>query len=588
MLERNDILQERYRIIRQLGHGGMGAVYEAKDERLGSTVAVKEIIIEIEKIPTKKQRTHLRRAFEREAKLLANHQHEVFPRVIDYFSENDRQFLIMELVYGDDLSELLKINKKPFALKKTLEWTEHLLDALDYLHTQTPPIFHRDIKPQNLKVTSRGKIKLLDFGIAKSIDQNASTFTNQTFVGATLNYSPIEQILPAISDTFREFIILKHEKKAKAVLKQATNARCDLYSLGATVYHLLTNRAPIDSAKRSLEIWEGNQDPLINPLELNPHIPQTISAWLLKAMQIEHTDRFDSANEMREVLHRAIGENKAEKRTLRKAFAANGESSSKITLNEDSEDISNALTESIIESAKSPFVTKKELNLVQNPLETQPAFEEVTPNQFESELTIERKLPFDDFETKERFAQTKEENELTGAVYFDERLIEDEEKPATLPIAPIKISKTKPQSDFSIYSVLAVLAVFFIITVAVGGVFWLYNVSQTRNSVSTANTESAIPTPDFSPTPMPTLSPTPMPSVSATISPTVSPTPEPTPQPTVNKPVVSEPKPKTAFVEKIPPTPVTKTSKTPAAQKNQKIKTNTPQDPNCVFTNSCQ
>ncbi len=306
MLEKNEVLQQRYRIVRQLGHGGMGAVYEAKDERLGSAVALKEIIIELDKIPTAAQRELFRRAFEREARLLANLHHEVFPRVMDYFSEENRQFLIMELVFGDDLGESLHKNKTPFALNEALQWADHLLDALDYLHIQTPSIFHRDIKPQNLKVTSRGKIKLLDFGIAKSVDQTASTTTNQTFVGATPDYAPIEQLLRAITPTFREFIVLKHSAKANAVLNQKTDARCDLYAVGATFYHLLTNRAPVDSAKRSLEIWEGNADPLPKPDELNADIPPIISAWLMKALEIERKNRFSSALEMQQALQDSI------------------------------------------------------------------------------------------------------------------------------------------------------------------------------------------------------------------------------------------------------------------------------------------
>lgn len=179
MLEINTLLQNRYRIVNQLGHGGMGAVYKAIDERFGEPIALKEILIELTNANNEKQRGLITKAFEREAKALAKASHEVVPYVRDYFIELDRQFLVMELVEGKDLAEILEQNDKPFSLKDNLKWLDQLLDALDYLHNLKPPIIHRDIKPQNLKLNFRRKIKLLDFGIAKSVDNAASTITNQ-------------------------------------------------------------------------------------------------------------------------------------------------------------------------------------------------------------------------------------------------------------------------------------------------------------------------------------------------------------------------------------------------------------------------
>jgi serine/threonine protein kinase len=116
MLAVNQILQDRYQITRQLGHGGMGAVYEARDIRLGALVALKEILFKLEDGSDDKQQEMIRLAFEREAKILANLQHEAFPRVTDYFTEEDRQYLVMELIQGDDLGELLKKRGAPFLL----------------------------------------------------------------------------------------------------------------------------------------------------------------------------------------------------------------------------------------------------------------------------------------------------------------------------------------------------------------------------------------------------------------------------------------------------------------------------------------
>ena len=284
----------------------MGAVYEAMDERFGSPVALKEIIIDLDRAHNASQQAMMRQAFEREARILAHLHHEAFPHVRDYFSETDRQFLVMELIGGDDLAELLAQRQAPFTLEDVLKWADQLLDALDYLHTLEKPVIHRDLKPHNLKLTARGKIKLLDFGIAKGTDaQIANTISNKTFIAATLNYSPLEQILPVLDPTVREFIIYSHGEKVGEILQQPTDARSDLYALGATVYHLSTAVAPTDVLKRTLEIWSGKPDPLPSPTEVNPSIPKAISDVLLKAMAVERENRFSSAKEMREALSEA-------------------------------------------------------------------------------------------------------------------------------------------------------------------------------------------------------------------------------------------------------------------------------------------
>jgi serine/threonine protein kinase len=306
MLSINEILQGRYRIIRKLGHGGMGAVYEAEDtKRFGKSVALKEILIDFAKIPNPRQQELVRRAFEREAKILTQLEDDAFPKVIEYFLETDRQFLVMELIPGFDLSELLQKRQKPFQLEEVLKWAEQLLDALDYLHTLNPPIIHRDIKPHNLKLNSRRRIKLLDFGIAKDTGaEMSSTMTNETFIGATLNYSPLEQLLriPLYSDPLKPI----YGEKVDDVLVQTADARSDIYALGATLYHLLTNVLPLDAYRRILKVWAGVADPLVPPHHYNSSIPPEISALLVKSMQVERENRFGSAIEMQTALKDAI------------------------------------------------------------------------------------------------------------------------------------------------------------------------------------------------------------------------------------------------------------------------------------------
>ncbi|HEY8561071.1 MAG TPA: protein kinase [Pyrinomonadaceae bacterium] len=296
--------------MRQLGHGGMGAVYEAHDNVFDTTCAVKEIILDLSKSSNPKQQEMLLRAFEREAKILAKIKHEVVPHVRDYFTEDNRQYLVMELVEGKDLGDLLEERKIPFPLEDVVRWTEQLLDGLDYLHTQNPPIFHRDLKPQNLKLTPRGKIKLLDFGIAKGGAEppNSTTINNQTFVAATLNYSPIEQIFRVLDPVFREVLTQRFEARIQAVMQQNADARSDLYALGATVYHLLTGFLPLDALKRTIEVWSNKPDPLDHPTKLNSHIPPEISNVLLKAMELDYNKRYVSAIEMQQALHQALAQ----------------------------------------------------------------------------------------------------------------------------------------------------------------------------------------------------------------------------------------------------------------------------------------
>jgi serine/threonine protein kinase len=271
MLTPGTILQGRYRIVRQLGQGGMGAVYEAVDERLDTTVALKETLFADER---------LRKQFEREARLLARLHHPALPRVSDHFSEGDGQFLVMQYIAGEDLAEMLTSRQGPFPPDQVLTWADQLLDALDYLHTQEPQIVHRDIKPQNLKLTSRGQIILLDFGLAKGQAGELSRVTTSASIfGYTPNYAPLEQIQGL-----------------------GTDARSDIYSLGSTVYHLLTGIKPPDALSRAAAFVNGQTDPLQHASEANKAVSPEVGEVLQRAMSQNREQRFRSAAEMRKAL----------------------------------------------------------------------------------------------------------------------------------------------------------------------------------------------------------------------------------------------------------------------------------------------
>ena len=267
MLTPQTTLQGRYRIIRQLGQGGMGAVYEAVDERLDTTVALKETLFADE---------GLRKQFEREARLLARMHHPALPRVSDHFSENEGQFLVMQYIAGEDLGEMMKEKQGPFPVEQVMMWGDQLLDALDYLHTQEPQIVHRDIKPQNLKLTSRGQIILLDFGLAKGQTGGVSVVTTASIFGYTPNYAPLEQIQGL-----------------------GTDPRSDIYALSATLYHLITGVKPPDALSRAAALVNGEKDPLQPANEVNTTVNQRVASVLARGMNQGREQRFATASAMR-------------------------------------------------------------------------------------------------------------------------------------------------------------------------------------------------------------------------------------------------------------------------------------------------
>ena len=253
LLSPGTLLQQRYLIIEQIGQGGMGAVYKAQDKRLNNVVALKQTIVAGER---------LHKAFEQEAQLLAQLRHAALPVVIDHFYEPQGQFLVMEFIDGKTLFELLSKQKEPFKQSQILIWTKQLLEVLNYLHSQTPPVIHRDIKPNNLKLNERDQIILLDFGLAKGSKHLSSTNADSSSVaGYTPHFAPLEQINGS-----------------------GTDCRTDLYSLAATIYNLITGQKPPDATFRAVAMLNGEADPLkaahlINK-EVNPNFAQLLCECL--------------------------------------------------------------------------------------------------------------------------------------------------------------------------------------------------------------------------------------------------------------------------------------------------------------------
>ncbi len=273
------VLGNRYKVLGLIAQGGMGAVYKCSDTRLaGRLCAVKETWIDPKLSP--EQLKQMQEQFKREATTLATLDHPNLPKVSDYFSSSGRHYLVMDYVAGQDLLTLLKsrpAEKPGLPWQQVLEWANQLCSALDYLHTQDPPILHRDIKPANIKLADSGLIKLVDFGLVKWMapDDN-STITVIQGLG-TLAYTPLEQYG---GDTGH------------------TDPRTDIYALGATLYHLLTGQAPASAKERFLR-----PSSLIPPQQLAPDLPPHIAEAILRAMAMHPQDRPSTVREFRALLN---------------------------------------------------------------------------------------------------------------------------------------------------------------------------------------------------------------------------------------------------------------------------------------------
>ncbi|MBN1877845.1 MAG: protein kinase [Anaerolineae bacterium] len=268
MLQEGTLLQQdRYRILRILGQGGMGAVYEAYHQGLEMPVAIKEMIPQPGLAP--KFLDDMRAQFKREAVILARLSHHHLVHVIDSFEEGGNAYLVMEKVDGESMAErIVRAGALPESL--VLQWAHQLLDALAYCHGQG--IIHRDIKPHNIIIHPDGRAILVDFGLVKLWDPyDPRTKTVMRGMG-TPEYAPPEQ----------------YDAEAGH-----TDARSDIYSLGATLYHALAGQAPPTATRRVV-----NPEALLPVRALIPTVTERTEAVLLQALELRPIQRFQSAREM--------------------------------------------------------------------------------------------------------------------------------------------------------------------------------------------------------------------------------------------------------------------------------------------------
>jgi serine/threonine protein kinase len=308
MLSTNQSLnQGRYRIVKSTGQSSSGVLYEAFDTVLQSNVILKEIVIKLGKVSTVSQQEAIKLAFSDEAKDLKQISNESFQKVLDYFSEIDRHYLVMESNDESNLKDLLEKKGRAFSYSDAINWAEQILNALSHIHLQAKPFIHRDIKPQNITLSSSGKIKLSLPEISrKLIEKFNKPDDNQSYNATSLHFLPLEQIWEGLDSASQKVILNSYNEKSEETLKQPTDVTSDIYSLGATLYYLLTAQLPIDALERSIDILEGKSDPLLPPAKLNPSVPVEISDILMKALEIKRENRFNMTAMMRQVLRTSV------------------------------------------------------------------------------------------------------------------------------------------------------------------------------------------------------------------------------------------------------------------------------------------
>ena len=281
-IEIGTVLRDRYKLTDVVGHGGMGNVYLAEDLRLpGRLCAIKEVQPEANASPEAQRQEH--NQFLREASLLAQLDHPNLPKVSDFFAESGRDYLVMDYVPGKNLKELIdesRIQGRQLDVDTVSGWVEQIMDSVSYLHSQQPAVLHRDIKPSNIKLTPDGRIKLVDFGLAKVMaTDNSSTITVIQGRG-TAYYTPLEQY---------------------GAESEHTNAKSDIYALGATLYHLLSGSPPPEAKERFLN------PAVMRPLSaVNNSVPTSMSDAVDWGLEMHPDNRPESVEMFRRAFYGEI------------------------------------------------------------------------------------------------------------------------------------------------------------------------------------------------------------------------------------------------------------------------------------------
>lgn len=288
------ILDGKFKIVQVLGEGGMGTVYKVEQVgRPGYFRAIKELLIN-QNTPEDERKTAIER-FEKEIDLLFNMKHPRIPSLILSFQERGNYYFVMEFVPGKSLEKLLEETTSPLNEAMVVRWMMQVCEALTYIHGRTPPIILRDLKPGNIMVTPDDNVQLIDFGIARRFDPNKRTNTENL---GTISYASPEHLGSITSPGQRR----SAQNPGRLV---QTDARSDIYSLGATMYHLLTNQEPEPIQTPAPGSILG-KTPRLRTLQVAGRKICPVEQVIIKAMQQDPAQRFQSAEAMRMALAQCL------------------------------------------------------------------------------------------------------------------------------------------------------------------------------------------------------------------------------------------------------------------------------------------
>ncbi|MEB3198316.1 MAG: protein kinase, partial [Candidatus Sericytochromatia bacterium] len=271
----NRLLGDNYEIIKEIGRGGMGVVYLAQDRRLSRKVAIKELSLAGQAMMADEAENVVAR-FQREALAAAKLQHPAIVSVYEYVRDGDAHYMVMEFLEGKSLQHYID-QRKAFTIEQTIDIASQVCAALEYAHAHQ--IVHRDIKPDNVLLLDNGKIKLMDFGVARHVGEVSKLTQAGTTLGTIAYISP-EQLCDS----------------------RLVDGRSDLFSLGAMIYEMLTLRTPFDAGNVGGTIMKIMSEEPVSPRQMNPNIPPRLDAVIMRSLRKSPDERFQRAAEMAQAL----------------------------------------------------------------------------------------------------------------------------------------------------------------------------------------------------------------------------------------------------------------------------------------------